>query len=93
MRVARFKAPEGTEVAYYHALSRIVDRRWVLGDAEKKVFLQIMRRYERLCGVRVLTYCLMDNHVERFGKRRKEGARRMRGGPEGMFVLRDLRGR
>ena len=29
---------------------------------------------------------------DRFGKRRKEGARRMRGGPEGMFVLRDLRG-
>jgi hypothetical protein len=27
----------------------------------------------------------------RFGKRRKEGARRMRGGPEGMFVLRDMR--
>jgi hypothetical protein len=29
---------------------------------------------------------------DRFSKRRKEGARRMRGGPEGLFVLRDLRG-
>jgi REP element-mobilizing transposase RayT len=46
----------------YHCLSRIVDRRHIFGPEEKEFFLENLRCYERLCQVRVLTYCLMDNH-------------------------------
>lgn len=48
--------------AVYHCLSRVVDRRFILGDAEKLRFLSILRKLEQFSGVRVLTYCLMDNH-------------------------------
>ena len=48
--------------AIYHCLSRVVDRRFVLGDAEREQFVKYMRIYERFCGVRVLTFCVMSNH-------------------------------
>jgi hypothetical protein len=46
----------------YHLVSRIVDRRWVLEDAEKEHFRMLMRMCERFTGCRVLSYCLMSNH-------------------------------
>ena len=48
--------------ANYHCLSRVVDRRFVLGDEEREQFVAYMRLYERFCGVRVLTFCVMSNH-------------------------------
>jgi putative transposase len=62
MRRSRLKAPKDWEVAYYHCVSRVVDRQFVLGDEEKAEFVSLMRLYERVCQVRVLTYCLMSNH-------------------------------
>jgi putative transposase len=62
MRLPRLKAPAHIPVAYYHCVSRIVDRRFVLGDEEKVSFLRLMRFYERFCKVRVVSYCLMSNH-------------------------------
>jgi putative transposase len=62
MRKPRLKAPPHFPVAYYHCLSRVVDRRFVLGEAEKEQFVLFMREYERFCGVRVVTYCIMSNH-------------------------------
>ena len=44
-------------------VSRIVGREFVLGEKEKAQFHRIMRRLEKVSGVQVLTYCLMDNHV------------------------------
>ena len=46
----------------YHVVSRIVDRKMVIGDVEKRFFYRWMRKLEDFCGVRVLTYCLMSNH-------------------------------
>lgn len=43
-------------------MSRVVDRQFVLGNEEKEHFVGLMRLYERFCGVRVLTYCVMSNH-------------------------------
>jgi REP element-mobilizing transposase RayT len=43
-------------------VSRVVDRQRVFGEEEKGQFVAFMRLYERLCGVRVLTYCVMSNH-------------------------------
>jgi REP element-mobilizing transposase RayT len=40
----------------------VVNRDFVLHEEEKEQFVRLMRRYERFCGVRVVTYCVMSNH-------------------------------
>ena len=62
MRRKRFKAPKSHPVAYYHCVSRVVNRDFVFGEAEKAQFYQFMRLYERLYGLRIASYCLMSNH-------------------------------
>jgi putative transposase len=62
MRRPRLKAPAFLPVAYYHCVSRVVNRDFVLGDAEKDKLVEYMRTYERLGGLRVLSYCIMSNH-------------------------------
>jgi REP element-mobilizing transposase RayT len=59
--VEELKALRG-KPAIYHCLSRVVDRRFVLGDGEREQFVHYMRTYERFCGVRVLAFCVMSNH-------------------------------
>ena len=48
--------------AIYHCVSRVVDRRFIFGDAEREQFVEYMRMYELFCGVRVLSFCVMSNH-------------------------------
>ncbi len=60
MRVARLK--ETGKRACYHVMSRVVDRRMVLGGDEKEHFRQLMRAVEGYSGVHVLTYAILDNH-------------------------------
>jgi putative transposase len=62
MRRPRLKASASLSVAYYHCVSRVVDRRFILGDEEKDKLVEFMRTYERLYGLRVLAYCVMSNH-------------------------------
>ena len=62
MRRARLKGEPEAEVAYYHCVSRIVDRRFVLEAREKETFVRMMRGYESYCGVRIITFCVMSNH-------------------------------
>ncbi len=62
MRQARLKAPPDLPVAYYHCISRVVNRAFVLGAMEKEAFVRLMRKYEVFCGVRIVTFCIMDNH-------------------------------
>ncbi len=62
MRRARLKAPAFLPVAYYHCVSRVVNRDFVLGAAEKDKLVEYMRTYERLGGLRVISYCIMSNH-------------------------------
>ena len=47
----------------YHCISRVVDRRLVLGPDEKERLRAMMRRMEGFSGCRVLAYCLMSNHL------------------------------
>ncbi len=49
-------------MAYYHCVSRIVDRRFVLEAREREIFVRLMRGYESYCGVRIITFCVMSNH-------------------------------
>jgi len=46
----------------YHCISRVVDRRFILGEAEREQFVTCLRAYEAFCQVRVLTFCVMSNH-------------------------------
>jgi len=64
MRQRRLKAPANSyaDTAYYHCISRVVNRDFVLGEEEREEFVRLMRVYERLCGLRVVTYCVMSNH-------------------------------
>ena len=64
MRQRRLKAPDGafSDTAYYHCVSRVVNRDFVFGTAEKEALVRLMRMYERFCGVRVVTFCVMSNH-------------------------------
>ena len=48
--------------ALYHCVSRVVDRGFRLGPAEKEEMVRRMRVLEAFCQVRVLTFCIMGNH-------------------------------
>jgi len=60
--LAKAMANLGFQPAIYHVVSRVVDKRMVLGSEEKEVFVKYMREYEAFCQVRILTYCVMSNH-------------------------------
>jgi REP element-mobilizing transposase RayT len=62
MRTARAFPVEGSQVGFFHCLSRVVDRRFILGDPEKEAFRRILRQCETFYGLNVLTYCIMSNH-------------------------------
>ena len=62
MRMRRLKIHPDRPIGFYHCLSRVVDRRFVLGDSEKAKFVEFMREYEAFCGVDVLSYCILSNH-------------------------------
>jgi putative transposase len=65
MRKARWLAEwrhSECKPVFYHCISRVVDRRFVLGAVEKEKFRALMRIYEKFSGCRVTAYCLMDNH-------------------------------
>jgi putative transposase len=47
---------------FYHVVSRVVERRFAFGSAEKEKFRTLMRMQEKFTGCRVVAYCLMCNH-------------------------------
>lgn len=66
MRKARWLAPwkdSQERPVIYHCITRVVERRFALGKEEKEQFRTYMRMYENFSGCRVLSYCLMCNHV------------------------------
>lgn len=66
MRRARWIAPwkdSETKPAIYHCVSRVIERRFAFGAEEKEHFRMLMRMMEKFTGCRVLSYCLMCNHI------------------------------
>ncbi len=55
-------AGSDSKPAIYHCISRVVDRRFVLGDLEREKFRTFMRMQENFSGCRILSYCIMSNH-------------------------------
>ena len=60
MRRARIKA-DGA--GYYHCMSRIIERRQILGEPEKQRLYGLMHGLAAFGGLKVLTYAFMSNHV------------------------------
>jgi putative transposase len=46
----------------YHVVSRVVDRRMVFGEVEKRRFRELLVAYAGFSGIEVVAWCLMDNH-------------------------------
>jgi putative transposase len=59
MRRPRIKA-EGA--GYYHCMSRIIERRHILDDAEKQRLLDLMQSLAAFGGLDILSYCFLSNH-------------------------------
>ncbi|WP_053332406.1 transposase [Verrucomicrobium spinosum] len=76
MASPRYFADPLVPVAFYHCISRVVERRLAFGPEEKEQFVRLMRAYEGFCQVRVLSYCVMSNHFHIMVEVRKrpEGA-------------------
>ena len=52
---------EGSQAGVFHVTSRFLDRVYHFRDEESKdQFLKIVRAYEDLLGVEVLTFCIMS---------------------------------
>jgi putative transposase len=66
MATRRWLAPRANAAAkavFYHCISRVVDRKLVFGPDEKEKFRTFMRMQENFTGCRVVSYCLMSNHI------------------------------
>ena len=61
MRSSRVKLEE--ETAVYHCISRVVWGTKVLHNQEMETLRKILKRTATFCGVEILTYCIMKNHL------------------------------
>ncbi|MGB0580369.1 MAG: transposase [Limisphaerales bacterium] len=57
----RIKLESGAAV--YHCIGRMVGGELKLGDSEKEYFRGLLWRLADFCGLEVITYCVMSNHV------------------------------
>jgi putative transposase len=48
--------------SFYHVVSRVVDRRFVLGDEEREFFRKLLFKQAKFAGVQVVAWCFMSNH-------------------------------
>ena len=46
----------------YHVVSRVVDRRMIFGEEEKKKFRELAVAYTGFSGIQIVAWCIMDNH-------------------------------
>jgi len=59
-RTKRFKI--NGDVGYYHVISRTVGGEFLLGDIEKEKLLSVIKQFSSLYFIKVIGYCIMDNH-------------------------------
>ena len=51
-----------SQAGCFHVVNRIYDRKYLLDTEGKDLLLKLVRAYEDVCGLEVLTFCIMDNH-------------------------------
>lgn len=58
------KSRKKSESGYYHVILRGVNRQDIFFDDEdREKMLNLLRRYQDETDVRIIAYCLMDNHI------------------------------
>src|SRR6478735_7709313 len=60
-RIPRMLVPAEMD-GLYHVVSRVVDKRMVFGEEEKKKFRELAVAYAGFSGIQIVAWCLMDNH-------------------------------
>ena len=58
----RAKGVTNAESHCYHVMSRTCGGAVMFDDVEKEALLRLMRRMSGFLGMRLLTYCVMNNH-------------------------------
>ena len=62
--MARINRIKANGEAYYHVVTRMANKAFLLKDAgRKRCLLSILRRVAEFSGVDVVTYVIMDNHI------------------------------
>ena len=51
-----------SQAGCFHVVNRIYDRKYLLDTEGKDLLIKLVRAYEDVIGVEVLTFCIMDNH-------------------------------
>ena len=62
MRAARIKMDGATAV--YHCSSRVVGGQMLLDDLAKETLVVMLTKLAAFCGVDIITYCMMSNHID-----------------------------
>jgi REP element-mobilizing transposase RayT len=61
--MARIKRIKAECEAFYHVVSRIANKAFLLNDAKRKnTFVNMLHRAAEFSGIDVVTYVVMDNH-------------------------------
>ena len=53
---------DSSQAGCFHVVNRVYDRKYLLDEGGKDFLVKVMRAYEDVLGVEVLTFCVMDNH-------------------------------
>jgi REP element-mobilizing transposase RayT len=63
MRTARIKISAAEAAAMYHCISRTVNGEWLLEEADKEEVRRLVWVIAEACGVEVITYAILSNHL------------------------------
>ena len=62
MPARRFLFDSPSQAGCFHVVNRLYDRKYLFDYEGKELLLKLIRAYEDVIGVEVLTFCIMDNH-------------------------------
>ena len=62
VRTPRIKVPTEISDASYHCMSRTVNGQRLFDDTDKEVLRRQLWQVADFCGVRIITYAILDNH-------------------------------
>ena len=53
-----------SNLGIYHVVYRGINKQRIFEDSEDyEKFLSILRKYQPICGYKIIAYCLMSNHI------------------------------
>jgi REP element-mobilizing transposase RayT len=52
----------GPGASFYHVMSRVVDRQFILDKRQRRCFCKLMRKLATFTGLRIITHSILSNH-------------------------------